>query len=220
MVHANLIDNCPVTPENISHAHQLFGENLAGLREKTVWKKPEQVVTDYVQIPRDLVQMNKYVTLTADVMFVNNLAFVITYGWGIGLITAEFTPNRKANQLASNLKRIIQLYSRAGFIVQTILMDMEFNKVIPELPEVNINTSAASEHVAEVERCIRIIKERCRACISTMPFKNSKYHENKFGTFLHFLAECNSSKKQEYHQYIAQEKSFVGKRLMQKNSAN
>ena len=36
MVHAYLIANCPVTPENISHAHKLFGENLAGLRGKTV----------------------------------------------------------------------------------------------------------------------------------------------------------------------------------------
>ena len=36
MVHDNLIANSPVTPENISHAHQLFGENLAGLGRKTV----------------------------------------------------------------------------------------------------------------------------------------------------------------------------------------
>ena len=75
-----------------------------------------------------------------------------------------------ANQLASNLKRIISLYSRAGFTIQTILMNMEFNKVIPEIPEVVINTSAASEHVAEVKRR-RVIKERCRACLSVLPFK-------------------------------------------------
>ena len=36
MVHANLIANCHVTPEYISHAHQFFGENLAGLRGKTL----------------------------------------------------------------------------------------------------------------------------------------------------------------------------------------
>ena len=35
MVCADLIANCSVIPENISHAHQLFGENLAGLRGKT-----------------------------------------------------------------------------------------------------------------------------------------------------------------------------------------
>ena len=73
MVHANLIANCSVTPENISNTHKLFGENLARLRGKTVQKEPEQVVMDYVKIPRDMIQTKKFVTLTADVMFVNNL---------------------------------------------------------------------------------------------------------------------------------------------------
>ena len=68
------------------------------------------MVTDYVQIPRDIIQKNKFVILTADVMFVNNLPFVNTYGRGIGLNTAEFTSNQMAKQLASNLKRIISLY--------------------------------------------------------------------------------------------------------------
>ena len=50
-------------------------------------------------------------------------------------------------------------------------MNMEYDKVVPELPDVVINTSAASEHVAEVERQIRVIKERCQACLAVMPFK-------------------------------------------------
>ena len=64
------------------------------------------------------------------------------------------------------------VYARAGFVVQTLLMDMEFNKVIPELPEVVINTSAASEHVAEVECRNRVIKERFRANLAMVPFKS------------------------------------------------
>ena len=114
---------------------------------------------DYVQILRDLIQTNKYVTLTADIMYVNNLPFVITYGRYIGLIMAKFMPNRTATQLAHNLKRIISLYSRAGFIIQTIFMDMEFNKAVPEIPEVMVNTSAASKHVAEVKREIRLSRK-------------------------------------------------------------
>ena len=117
------------------------------------------MVMDYVQIPKDVIQMNKFVTLTADLMYVNCLPFVITYGQGIGLIMAEFMPNQTANKLASNLKRIISLYSNAGFTIQTILMDMEFNEVIPEIPKMDNNTSATLEHAAEVERRIRVIKE-------------------------------------------------------------
>ena len=113
--------------------------------------------------------MNKFVSLTADVMYVNGLPFVITYGQGIGLIMAEFMLDQTANQVAFNLKRIISLYSRSGFTIQTIFMDMKFNKVIVEIPKVIINTSAPSEHVAKVERRIKVIKERCRACLSVLP---------------------------------------------------
>ena len=74
MEHANLIANCPVTPDNISH-YQLSCENLATLRGKTVYRKPEQVVMDYVKIPRDVIQISKVVTFTADLMYVNNIPF-------------------------------------------------------------------------------------------------------------------------------------------------
>ena len=40
-----------------------------------------------------MLQMNKHVTLTADVIFVDSLPFVITDGRGTGLIMAEFVPN-------------------------------------------------------------------------------------------------------------------------------
>ena len=39
-------------------------------------------------------------------------------------------------------------------------MDMEIDKLVAEMPYVVINTSAAQEHVAEVERRIRVVKER------------------------------------------------------------
>ena len=161
-----------MTEKDVSNAYALFSQNLAGLRGKAVRQKPENVEMDYVHIPWSLVETNKYVTLTADVMFVNSLPFVVKFGQGIGLLTAEFTPTWTAKQLACNLSKIVSLHSLAGFVVQIIIMDMEFNKVIPQMPQTNINTTAASEHVAEIERRIRIIKERCRATLSTMTLRN------------------------------------------------
>ena len=82
-------------------------------------------------------------------IFINNLSFVVTFGQGIGLLTAQFTPTWTSKQLPCNLSQSITLYFQAGFRVQTIMMHMEFNKVIPVMPHVNINTTAASKHVAE-----------------------------------------------------------------------
>ena len=136
MVHANLIANCPITENNIAITNAIFGGYLAGIRGKTTRRKPEQVKTDDVKIPREFMTVHKFVTLIADVIFVNNLAFVVTFARGIGLITVEFTPTHTATQLAHNLNKVIQLYEQAGFKIQIILMGMKFDKVVPELPNV------------------------------------------------------------------------------------
>ena len=51
--------------------------------------------------------------------------------------------------------------SRGSMILKTFPMDMEFYKTIYELTEnMFVNTSASREHVDEIERTIRTVKER------------------------------------------------------------
>jgi len=46
------------------------------------------------------------------------------------------------------------MYGTAGFIVQTAPMDYEFEYLKTLMPNVTLNTMAASEHVGEIERKI------------------------------------------------------------------
>jgi hypothetical protein len=64
----------------------------------------------------------------------------------------------------------MKVYTRGGFVVQTMLMDMEFEKLVDLLPNVTINTTAAQEHVGEIERKIRVIKERARGTMNNLPY--------------------------------------------------
>ncbi len=52
-----------------------------------------------------------------------------------------------------------------------VLMDNEFEKLQNCMPILTINTMAAKEHVPEVERKIRSIKERGRGILNILPFK-------------------------------------------------
>jgi hypothetical protein len=63
---------------------------------------------------------------------------------------------------------VIRVYTRGGFVVQTMMMDMEFKKLVDLLPNVTINTTAAREHVGEIERKIRVIKESARGTMNTL----------------------------------------------------
>lgn len=50
-------------------------------------------------------------------------------------------------------------------------MDMEFEPLIDKSEDVLINTTAAREHVGDIERYIRTQKERSRSVIAELPYK-------------------------------------------------
>jgi hypothetical protein len=160
LVRLNMLPDCPITPENIKHADSLFGPDLATVRGKTVRRKPTRVVTDYVDIPRTIIDINKNVTLAVDVMFVNSVPFLVSVSRTINLITIEHAPKCSATKLGELIHRIVRVYARAGFTVQMVLMDNEFEKLKDHVPMLVLNIPAASEHVGEIERKIRVIKER------------------------------------------------------------
>ena len=170
LVREKLIANCPVTVTDVHNAHQLFGPDLANLRGKTVRRSPEHVAVDYIDLPLSFLDRHRNVTVTADIMFVNGLPFLITLSRAINLVTIEFASTRTAANLTKLLTRVVDVYAAAGFKVQTVLMDMEFQCLQPLMPQIIVNTTAANEHVAEIERRIRVVKERARGIINTLPY--------------------------------------------------
>ncbi len=76
MVRGSMISNCPVTTNTVKNAQHMFGPDLAGIRGRTVRRPTEYVTTNYVQIPRAILERHQLVTLTVDVMFVNGVPFL------------------------------------------------------------------------------------------------------------------------------------------------
>ena len=54
-----------------------------------------------------------------------------------------------------------------------MVMDGEFEPLCTDLKllGIELNTTSRDEHVPEIERQIRVIKERIRACLNSLPFK-------------------------------------------------
>ena len=53
-----LLTKCHVSINDIKASHTIFGLDNAGLREKRVWEKPENVDESVVVIPQDLLSWN------------------------------------------------------------------------------------------------------------------------------------------------------------------
>ena len=70
------------------------------------------------------------------------------------------------------IKKVRVTYMKRGFKIDMCLMDGQFEPIRGNLSEMSItmNTVAKGEHVPEVERQIRTIKERVRCVYNTLPF--------------------------------------------------
>ena len=135
----------------MQNANHIFSPDLAGVRGQTVRRPPESVTTNYVHIPRVLLERHQRATLAVNVMFVNRVPFLVSMARGLNLVTAEHMPTRTAKQLAAGIVRVMDLYSRGGFQVGMVLMDNEFKKTPNLVPVLAVNTTVAKEHVPEVE---------------------------------------------------------------------
>ena len=102
---------------------------------------------------------------------VDGTAFLLSVLRQIKFITAEHVATHTAKSLSKHLTRVIQVHARAGFIVCTILMGGEFEKVKDELPSLICNTTAAKENVSSAEQTIHTIKEQSRGIVCTLPFE-------------------------------------------------
>ena len=59
MVHSNMIVNCPVTFDDVKNAKLIFGPDITSLKEKSVRRKPDSVIMDYVEIPKEILESCK-----------------------------------------------------------------------------------------------------------------------------------------------------------------
>lgn len=148
---SSLFRSCPVTLQDISNAHAIFRPSVPCARDKWVCGKSPKVEPGYVSIPADLFT-TPYVTLAMDVMFVCGLSFLITLSQKIRIVTIQYVSCRSAKELANGLKNVNSLYGCAGCVVQTALMDGEFEKVRDVLLNLfTVNICSKNEHVAEIE---------------------------------------------------------------------
>ena len=113
-----------MTVADISNAPTIFGPNRPRIRGGTKRDtNVKRLKEQRISIPRELYKMHKRVTLTAHVMFVSGVPFLMTLSRKIKFRTTQFLPKRTARTLSDSLTKVIMMYARGGFIVNLALMD-------------------------------------------------------------------------------------------------
>jgi hypothetical protein len=147
---------------------------MGSLKGKTIRRRPHLAKPVIEPLPPQVMSRYRNVTLAADVMHVNGIPMLVTISRNIRFATVEPIPNRNITTLVSGIKSVATIYKRAGFHITAAKMDGEFEPMRGNLADLGIvlNETARDEHVGEVERFIRTLKERMRAIYNMLPFTN------------------------------------------------
>ena len=57
IVNYNMIVHCPATPQDIKNADNIFGPDVPFMKGKSFRRRPEAVVSNYFDIPKDILTM-------------------------------------------------------------------------------------------------------------------------------------------------------------------
>ena len=173
IVEGGMLQNCPVSRQDIATAEDIFGPNLGSLKGKTVRHRSKRADSLVADVPYDIIKAHKDVTVCFDIMFVNKIAFLVTVSRSLRFGTTERLASRQADVVGKALTSVIALYKQRGFRVRECHGDGEFESLRADLADVGtqLNVTAEDEHVPEAERYIRTLKERARATYNMVPFK-------------------------------------------------
>ena len=82
------------------------------MKGKSVRRRPEAVVSDYFEIPKQILSMNTGLEVSVDVMLINKLDFLVSVSKQLKFTTIEYTPNMSEKELARSVNKIIYVYKQ------------------------------------------------------------------------------------------------------------
>ena len=169
-IRSNSLKNCPVDVNDANRSIQIYGQDIPALRGKSVRQQPGHVtVPDISPVPPDILLNHSKIHLCVDVCFVNNIAFLVTISRHIKLRTVDHLPDTQQSTVLKSLQQVSRIYTSRGFSIDYIHADSGYRGLEHDLLPARLNLAAAGEHVPEIERNIRTLKERTRACIHGLP---------------------------------------------------
>ena len=168
----SLIRNNPLTVGDVRRSHTIYGPPLPPIHGRTRYQESPRVrETDIIQLPKELFDDLKNVTLGVDFHYVNGVAVFHSITRRIGYRTVSFPLSRSATSIIDEMRKIFKVYNARGFRITEVHADKEFEKVQNDVLPANMRICGVDDHVPEIERSVQTQKNENRSVCQAMPYR-------------------------------------------------
>ena len=131
---------------------KIYGPDIGQFKAQTTRRRPNPVVDTSIDIPHELLEVQKDVTIAMDGLAINGLKFLSTISLHIYFRTMHYMPNTRAGYHQRALNEINSFYKRSGFDLTKIRCDNEFQSALDPIlatynPPIPVNYDNTQEHV-------------------------------------------------------------------------
>ena len=102
----------PLTFRDIKKSNKNFCLDVPSMKGKSVKRRPEAVVRNYVEIPKEILKMNNNLEVSVDLMDFNKMPFLVSVSKQLKFSTIEYIPNRSYKELAISVNKMLDIYKK------------------------------------------------------------------------------------------------------------
>ena len=159
--------NLGLTPQDVRRANDIYGPLIAHIKGTSTRCKVPYRNPIKVERTMELVQI-----LHTDLMYVENVAFMVAVSKPMNLITVEMLASKGAKTIEKVIYNFIDTYRSNSYEVEKTVSDNEPCLAAPltRIPGVPHDPVGAGVHVCIVESKVRRIKEKVRSILHSLPF--------------------------------------------------
>ena len=175
MIKHNHIKNCPLTLDDARRALKIYGPDIAHLKGKGTRPKAGRIeIRGLTPLPQEVLDNQRYVNLSMDYFYVQGVPVLHTISRNFHFRTVEFLLNKSKateEETKEGVGRIMAIYHARKLEVSQVNADNEFECIEDLIRPANLHLVGANEHVGDVERSVRTIKECTRCHVHRLPYK-------------------------------------------------
>ena len=169
---SNQLNDCPVNPDDVARADAIYGPLVPLCKGKMVRRRPQHSANiKRVPLPPPVLQHHRVDTMSMDFLFVQGHPYLLMRARTFKFQAINACRGRGKIETSAAIKAFRKLFVSRGLDISTAWADNEFEKVRDHVQPLQVETVGRGEHVGDIERSIRVCKERVRCTTTSLPYK-------------------------------------------------